>query len=453
MKKHQKLSLFLIVLLFFLGVIIDMPLTNPFSFTTPKLPGLNRSFTLSLPFGGSLFYLNIGSLQYIKIFKFVEGLDLAGGTSITLSADMKNIPSSERDTALSAAKTVISNRVNLLGVSEPTIQTAQVGNDYRLIVDLPGVGNQEALSVIGTTAQLSFWEIGGSSTSASLLPIGMVQTLGDRVKKTDLTGKELKTATVVYDPNTGAPQVSLVFDSVGAKKFADITSANVKKPVAIVLDNQVIEAPIVQQPILDGNAVISGNFTTDTANSLAIELQAGVLPVPMHVLSEQTISATLGQNSLGESLFAGIVGFLIVGLFMVFLYKKSGFLATLALIIYTITSLAIFKIIPITITLSGIAGFILSVGMAVDANILIFERTSEETRKGRNKDQALSLGFSRAWPSIRDSNISTLITCFILFKFGEGIVRGFAFTLAIGVIVSMFSAIFVTRTLLNVFNK
>ncbi len=450
--RHHKFSLFLIALIIFVGVIIDMPLTNLFSISIPKLPGINRSFNLTLPFGGSVIFLNYSKFKFIKIFQFREGLDLAGGTSITLSADMKNIAITDRDNALNAAKTVISNRINLLGVSEPTIQTAKDGSDYRLIVDLPGVGNQEALSVIGSTAELSFWESGIASNSG-ILPVGMIQVLGNTAELTNLTGKDLKSASVTYDSNTGQPQVNLIFNNSGTQKFANLTTKNIKKPIAIVLDNQVIEAPVVQQPILTGNAVITGNFTQDTANNLAIELQAGTLPVPLHVLSEQTIGATLGQNSLNESIFAGLVGFIIVAIFMIALYKKSGVIATVALIIYTIMALAIFKMIPITLTLSGIAGFILSVGMAVDANILIFERTKEELRRGRNHEQAQSLGFSRAWSSIRDSNISTLITCLILFRFGEGIVKGFALTLAIGVGVSMFSAIFVTRTLLNLFNK
>ncbi len=454
MKKHPRFLFWCIVVLTVVAVIIDMPKTGTWGFNIGKLPGINRNFTVALPFSGSTVDFSLGSFQLKKEFPFKEGLDLAGGTSVTLQADMKNVPQDQRKDALDGAQTVIERRVNLFGVSEPTIQTAQVGNSYRLIVDLPGINVNQALSLIGTTAQLSFWEKGASGSGTldpRLMPLGIPQILGVDAKQTNLTGKDLKSAAVTFDSNTGKPGVQLQFTSDGTKKFADITERNVGKPVAIVLDNVVIEAPTVQEAILAGDAVISGSFTSDQAKTLAISLQAGALPIPLSVLQQQSVGATLGAASLQKSLFAGMVGFVMIVLFMIILYGRFGLTASVALILYTLFILAIFKIIPVTLTLAGIAGFILSIGMAVDANILIFERTKEELRAGRSTSQAIELGFSRAWSSIRDSNVSTLITSFILYEFGTGIVRGFALTLAVGVLISMFSAIVVTRTFLRVF--
>lgn len=445
MKNNPRLVLWLIILLTALAVIIVMPKTKLLSINTPKLPGFNRSLSFTLPIAGS----TIGSRQ----FSFREGLDLAGGTSITLKADMSKVPADQRVNALDGAKTVIERRVNLYGVSEPTIQTAQTNNDYRLLVELPQVNLNQAMQLIGTTAQLNFWEQTASKSAVAVqfLPLGIVQTLGPNATPTDLTGKDLKSAAVVFDPNTAKPQVQLQFTSDGSRKFASITERNVGKPLAIVLDNVVIEAPVVSVAIPNGNAVISGSFTQDTAKSLSIQLQAGALPIPLTVLQQQSIGATLGTASLNQSLLAGFIGLVVIVVFMMLLYGRFGFVASLALVLYTVFTLAIFKAIPITLTLAGIAGFVLSIGMAVDANILIFERTKEELRSGKGIKQSLELGFSRAWSSIRDSNISTLITSFILYEFGTGIVRGFALTLAIGVMISMFSAIVVTRTFLRVF--
>jgi len=455
MRSHPRLFLFFIALATLVTLIIDIPYTKPFHIETPKLPGFNKKISFDLPFGGSFININMGNFHFVRIFPFRRGLDLAGGTSVTLRADMNKIPNNQRQNALEGAKSVLENRVNLFGVSEPTIQTAQVGNEYRLIVDLPGINVDQAVALIGKTAELSFWDQGASGSgklrSITALPFGVLQTLGSDGEQTNLSGKDLKNASVAFDPNSGVPEVQLQFTAAGAKKFAEITGKNIGKLVDIVLDNQVISYPRVNTQILDGNAVITGSFTTDQAKALATELQAGVLPVPLSILQQQTIGATLGTNSLQKSLFAGILGVVIIVIFMIALYRGFGIVASMALLLYTVFVLAIFKIVPVTLTLAGIAGFILSIGMAVDANILIFERTKEELRRGKNKLSAIELGFSRAWPSIRDSNISTLITSFILYKFGTGVVRGFALTLAIGVLVSMLSAIVVTRTFIRNF--
>ncbi len=271
-------------------------------------------------------------------------------------------------------------------------------------------------------------------------------------KNTKLSGKYLKKAVVTYDSNTGEPEVSLEFNSEGAKLFEEITARNVGKPLAIFLDGQVISAPTVNEKITGGKAVITGRFNLKEAKTLVQRLNAGALPVPIKLISQQTVGPTLGKESVVKSLWAGLYGLLAVALFMILIYRLPGVLSVAALLIYTLVVLAIFKIIPVTLTLAGIAGFLLSIGIAVDANVLIFERFKEEIRAGRGFAGAVEEGFKRAWTSIRDSNVSTLITCVILYWFGTSIIRGFAVTLAIGVLISMFSAITVTRSFLRALN-
>ncbi|MEK7167228.1 MAG: protein translocase subunit SecD, partial [Patescibacteria group bacterium] len=265
---------------------------------------------------------------------------------------------------------------------------------------------------------------------------------------TGLTGKQLKKASLEFDPNTSEPQVSLEFDKQGKELFGEITKKNIEKPVAIFLDGAPISIPVVREAITTGQAVISGNFSLPEAQELVKRLNAGALPVPIKLVSQQTIGPSLGKISIQESLKAGIIGLILVALYMILFYRFKGFLSVIALGIYTAIVLAIFKLIPVTLTLAGISGFILSIGMAVDANILIFSRIREELKAGKPRDLAIEEGFRRAWLSIRDSNVSTLITCFILYWFGTSMIRGFGITLSIGVLVSMFSAITITRTLL-----
>lgn len=267
---------------------------------------------------------------------------------------------------------------------------------------------------------------------------------------TGLSGKQLKRADVVFDPNTGAPQVQLQFNAEGTKLFGEITKRNVGKLVAIYLDNSPISIPKVDEEITSGTAVISGNFTLPEAKQLTQRLNAGALPVPINLISQQNIGASLGKESIERSVVAGLFGLMLVAIFMIIYYRLPGFLAVCALLAYSAMVLAIFKLWPVTLTLAGIAGYILSIGMAVDANILVFERTKEELRAGRPLLSAIDEGFRRAWLSIRDSNVSSLITCFILIWFGTSVVKGFAVTLAIGILVSMFSALTITRTLMHV---
>ena len=354
---------------------------------------------------------------------------------------------------MQGVQTVIDNRINSLGVSETLVQ--RTGKD-RLIVELPGIKDpQQAKDRIGTTALLEFKEAVMSSNSRPTW------------KEVGLTGAEFKHAQAVPTAAGGVWRVTFEFKPDGAKKFAELTQRLVGRPIGIFLDGQPVDRtadgtpmPVdryrgvtVREPILAGSGEITGNFDRDQAVDLALKLNAGALPVPVKIIEERSVGATLGQESISKSMIAGIVGIGLVMLFMVLVYGLPGLVADCALILYTLTTLAIFKTVPVTLTLAGIAGFILSVGMAVDANILIFERTKEELKSGKSLYMAIENGFNRAFSSIFDSNINSLIACTVLIFFGTAIVKGFAVTLAIGVLVSMFTAITATRTLLHLVPK
>lgn len=446
--KNIRSWLWLIGMIVVLSALIDLPQ----DFRVKLNIG---SFRIDRTISTPVININAGSFTLHKEFTTKYGLDLSGGTHLVLEADMKDIAQSDRKNAYDAAENVVERRVNLYGLTEPVIQQSKIGDSYRIIVELSGIGDvNQAIDLIGKTAQLDFREEASlsaeqkSSSEAAILSILSM-------KKTGLTGKNLKRSEVVFDPNSGKPQVSLEFDGEGSKLFEEITGRNVGKTLGIFLDDQILSypPPVVNQAISGGKGVISGGFTLDYAKRLSIALNAGALPVPLKVIEQRNIGATLGEKSIEKSLVAGGIGLAIIALFMIFNYGLMGVIADVALIIYSLIVLAAFKFIPVTLTLAGIAGFILSIGMAVDANILIFERMKEEMRWGREKNLALSLGFERAFSSIRDSNISSLLTCAILYWFGSGIVRGFAITLAIGIIVSLFSAITVTRTFLRMIYK
>jgi preprotein translocase subunit SecD len=386
---------------------------------------------------------SLGASRIFRDLNFKLGLDLQGGTHLSYEANFDKIDASQKDTALLSTKDNIERRVNLLGVSEAIVQTSKVGDKYHLIVELPGVKDiNQALATIGTTAQLDFREAQDATPGAEVT-----------FTPTNLTGSDLKTAQVQFNGTnntaSGAPGVSLEFTPEGAKKFAEITKRNIGKPLAIFLDNRPVTAPTVQNEIQDGRAIISGNFTIDQAKSLSIQLTAGSLPVPIRIVEQKNIGATLGTESVVKSLFAGLVGLVLIWLFMVINYGFKGFIANITLTLYILISLCLFKLMPVTLTLAGIAGFILSVGMAVDANILIFERMKEELKWGRPLRAALELAFQRAWTSVRDSNVSSIITASILFWFGSGSVRGFAMTLIIGILVSLFTSVTITRSLMR----
>ena len=404
-----------------------------------------------------------------------EGLDLRGGLQVLLEADVPAGEAVDSD-AIQTAKQIVENRVNGLGVSEPLIQ---VQGDRRIVVELPGISNpDQAIETLKGTGLLEFIETGEefltpgtrvSTTIGSLDDTGTVtgtnpitNTAGvtatgavtpTTIYRTIMTGADLKTAGIGFDQTTNAPLITFDLTDEGAKKFADYTSANIGKILSIVLDKTVLSSPRIQSAITGGTGQITGSFTLEEARNLSVQMRYGALPVPLRVAESRAVGPTLGQDSVRKSINAGVIGLLVVIVFMLLYYRLPGVLADFALIIYALLVFALFKLIPVTLTLPGIAGFVLSVGMAVDANILIFERMKEELRGGRALRSAIDIGFARAWPSIRDSNASTLITCVILFwfgsNFGASIVKGFALTLAIGVLVSLFTAITVTRTFLH----
>ncbi|MBU4360485.1 protein translocase subunit SecD, partial [Patescibacteria group bacterium] len=499
--------------------------------------------------------------------KFHLGLDLQGGTHLVYQADVSEIPSDDRASAVEGVRDVIERRVNAFGVAEPVVQTNKVGGEYRVIIELAGIKDvNSAIAMIGETPLLEFKEqdpnfqeeltpeqadeldefnkqtqsqaqdiltkvlqpganfaeyakeysqdpgsaekggdlgfvkrgmfvpefdqvIFDKQAESGVYPqlvqsqfgyhiINKLETRGEAENlevhsshilfktkseqdylgetqwlRTDLSGKHLARAQVQFDPQTGEPEVGLEFNDEGKDLFAEITTRNVGKPVAIFLDGFAISIPTVNEPIREGNAVISGRFNIQEAKELVQRLNAGALPVPIEIISQQTVGASLGEESVDKSLIAGLIGLLAVAIFMILFYRLPGLLAILALAIYIAIVLTIFKITPVTLTLAGVAGFILSIGMAVDANVLIFERLKEELKNGRELSNAVEQGFKRAWTSIRDSNLSTLITCGILFWFGTSVIKGFALTLGIGILISMFSAIVITKTFLQNFNK
>lgn len=503
-------------------------------------------------------------------FRAHLGLDLQGGAHLIYQADTSKVAFDEAKSAIAGVRDVIEKRINSLGISEPVVQTATVGDKLRVIVELAGVFDvNEAIKQIGATPLLEFktetpeppkqeltteekktredfnksqfkktedaikqlvaakaQNFAELATKVSEDPgsakqggdLGFIQrgnlvepfaaVLFDQLKDGDMTtepvttqfgyhiiqrletktennetlvrarhilfltkslegdtpqvdpwtptelgGKQLKKSEVQFDQLSGSPSVGLIFDDEGSKLFEDITRDNVGKRVAIFLDGNIISAPVVQQEISGGKAVITGNFSIPEARELVERLNAGALPVPISLISQQTVGPSLGQVSIAKSLKAGIIGFILVAIFMLAFYRFAGLLAVMALTFYASIVFALFKLLPVTLTLAGIAGFVLSVGMAVDANILIFERLREELRCGEPFERALKEGFLRAWYSIRDSNASSLITCLILAWLGTSVVKGFAITLAIGILASMFSAITITRFLMEVFSR
>ena len=499
--------------------------------------------------------------ELVRELKVHLGLDLQGGTSLVYEADVAEIPSQDQEEAMEGVRDVIERRINAFGVSEPLIQTNQIGEHWRVIVELPGVTDiTKAVEEIGETPLLQFkeegeipedqlgfidelnvdnkakaedllaqallpetdfavlatensqdpgsqenggdldyfgkdmmvpefddvafnkaevgqvypelvetsfgWHIikvtdkrtneesGEEEVRASHILISKITSdmMGANYVDTELTGSQLDRADVIFDQSTNLPQVSIEFDDEGKKLFGEITERNVNKTVAIYLDGTAISTPVVNEAIKDGSAVIEGDFDLEEAKILARRLNAGALPVPIELVNQRNIGPTLGQTSIEKSLMAAIIGLIVLCLFMILYYRLPGVMAVVSLGIYGLIVLAIFKLWPVTLTLSGIAGFILSIGMAVDANVLIFERVKEELRAGKPLSSAVEDGFKRAWPSIRDSNVSTLITCLILAWVGTSIVKGFAITLTIGILVSMFSAIIITRNLLRMFD-
>ena len=430
---------------------VNLPVNIPIKFSTL---GLKVDYTIKPP----VIQYQWGDRQVYKDFKTQLGLDLKGGSSLVFEAETKNIKSEDLEDALNSARDIIERRVNLFGVSEPQIRTIKTGDAYRIAVDLPGVQDvSQAVNLIGQTAQLHFKESPGpiDPVEATATPLFILLS-----KETGLTGKHVKKARVDFNPQTGEPQVALDFSPEGKKIFAEVTERNIGQPVGIFLDDYIISAPIVQAIITEGNAVISGGFTIDQAKELAIAINSGALPVPIKLVEQRNIGPTLGESEVQRSVTAGVVGLAAVMLFMILYYGRLGIIACIGLICYGLISMAIFKAVPIVLTLPGVAGFVLSIGMAVDSNILIFERIKEELRKGKSLDSAIRLGFGRAIDAIKDANITTLLVAFILFNPLNweflpqfGLVRGFALTLAIGVATSLFTGIVITRRLIGIFYK
>ncbi len=373
-----------------------------------------------------------------------QGLDLQGGAHLVYEANLDKIASGDKATAMTSLVEVILRRVNPGGTSEVTVQQA---SSNRVIIELPGVKDiTEAVNTIGKTAELSFVEVPANATTP------------DQFIPTGITGKDVDRADVDYDTQRNEPIVRLRLKSGDAtKRFADMTTRINQNGnrLLTLLDQDIVFGPAtVSSPITDGTAQLQGNFTVAEAKNIAQLISAGALPVPVSLVEQRTVGPTLGKESIARSLIAGLIGLSIVALFMLIYYRLAGLLAVLALVMYTLITLVIYKVSALTpytivLTLAGIAGFILSIGMAVDANILIFERMKEELRAGKSFVAAVEAGFDRAWSSIRDSNVSTLITCFILYNFGAPIIKGFAVTLGMGVLISMFTAVVVSRTLLR----
>jgi preprotein translocase subunit SecD len=417
---------------------------------------INGNITIVNPFTSAVIFTRNTSTRL--------GLDLRGGLQTLLE-----VPADYAVTAsdLNTTRTILEERSNALGVSEVQMQTA---GQRRIVAEFPGISNpEEVIAALQKTGLLEFVDMGGTrldpgtvvetdygkSTQAPAL--GINDTLDPKalpVLHTVLTGAGLDTVSVGQNSTTGQFAIDFTLKSDQANIFSQYTKDNQGKILGIVLDKRVISAPQIQSQIPDGKGQITGNFTRDSANSFAIQLRYGSLPVPVVVVESTAIGPTLGAESVRKSLIAGFIGLTAVMIFMALYYRVPGVVADVALACYALFSLALFNLIPVVLTLPGIAGFILSIGMAVDANILIFERMKEELRAGRTLHQAIDLGWSRAWPSIRDSNISTLITCAILFwfgsAFGASMVKGFALTLSLGVLVSLFTAIVVSRTFLHV---
>lgn len=420
-------------------------------------------------------HLDVGPLHIHRDIRVHQGLDLRGGLQVLLEAD---VPAGQevKPDDITAARVIVGNRVNGLGVTEPLVQKA---GERRIIVELPGVEDPEqAIATLRETGLLEFIDAGNdflppgtivrtthgeavAGSARETTPIAGTAPLtgteladvSGRIFTTVLTGRELDDAALALD-EYGKPEIRFRLKPAGTKTFGDHTTSHVGQFLAIVMDKQVISCPRIQTAIPDGSGRITGQFPLDEARSIAIQLKYGALPVPLKVVENRLVGPTLGQDSVQRSVRAGAVGLAIVLLFMLSYYRLPGLLADVALVLYALLNFASYKLIPITLTLPAIAGFLLSIGMAVDANILVFERMKEELRGGQNLLRASEVGFTRAWSSIRDSNLSSLITCVILFwfgsNFGASIVKGFAVTLALGMLINLFTAVIVTRTFVRI---
>ncbi len=449
--RNKTLQVFLLITLLTLtSLYIALPKNFSLNF---DIFGKNISQEVSIP----PIDFTIFGKRIQKEFELKKGLDIQGGMEVVLKAEMADISEEDQETAIESAKEVILRRVDLFGINEPSVTTAKSGDEYRLLVALPGVSDpNQALQLVGTTAQLDF-RLQNPDLVTSEATLSAVAFFS-QFEQTDLTGKQLKRALVQFDPQTNEPVIALEFDEEGRELFAQITQEHTGEVLAIFLDNYPLAMPRINDPILDGRAVMSGGFDLEGAKQTAIQLNAGALPVPIEIIEQRQLGASLGQEAVEKSVRAGMIGILLVMAFMIMLYGWKGLIADWALVIYGILTMAIYKVMGVTLTLPGIAGLLLSIGMAVDANILIFERMKEELRLGKSWKRSMELGFGRAWDSIKDANIATIMTALILinpldFSFlnTSGMVRGFGITLLIGVLTGLFTGVVVTRTLLRLF--
>ncbi len=439
--RSTKQIFWIIVGITFISLIINMP---------AKLTVFGKTFYRPD------FNFKIANFTFKKNLDLRYGLDLSGGASLIFEIDTKDLKKDDLNSAIESLKANIERRVNLFGLSESTVQISSKDNNYRLNVDLPGLTNvDEAISLIGQTAQLEFRGVVDLPPEATA-----TAKIEDVLKDIGLNGSHLVRSTVQINPNNSKPEVGLEFNSSGTIAFEKATKEFLDKKIAILLDNQIITAPVVQTVISDGKAVINGNFDIKSAKALSAQLNAGALPLSIKLIQQTQVGATLGQDSINKGIKAALVGLALVCFFMIGNYGFPGLIADIGLIIYGLITLSLYRLIPVTLTFPGIVGFILSVGMAVDSNILVFERMREEVRRGKPWNVAMELGFGRAWDSIKDANACTIITGLILlnpfnwsFLNTSGMVRGFAVTLLLGIIISIFTGVFVTRNLLRVLAK
>ena len=394
-----------------------------------------------------------------KDYQLKKGLDIQGGMQVVLEAEMSEIAAEDKEIALESSREIISKRVDLYGISEPSIQTSRVDNQYRLIVELPGVTDpQEALELVGRTAQLEF-KLQRELTEAEMIEATQSASVWfNAFESTGLTGKQLKRAQMQFDPQTSQPVIALEFNDEGRELFAEISKNHIGEVLAIFIDENPIAMPSISTAILDGRAVMTGAFTVDEAKNLAIQFNAGALPVNINVLEQKTVGASLGDLSIEQSIRAGVIGLALVMLFMWLYYGWLGFVANISILIYAFLTFALYKVLGVVLTLPGIAGLILTIGMAVDSNILIFERMKEELRAGHPYKRAMELGFGRAWDSIKDANLASILTALVLinplnlsFLNSSGLVKGFGVTFLLGTILSLFTGVVVSRLLLRAF--
>lgn len=384
----------------------------------------------------------IFSLPHLEPKEFLLGLDLKGGVSLLYETDLSLIPVGDRVKASEGAREVIERRVNFFGFTEAQVALTKSGDSYRILVEIPGkITLDQAKALVGETPVLDFREEVATTTSAT-------GTTEEPFKLTQLNGRMLKRAQVIFNPTTYAPEVEIEFNDEGKKIFADLTQKNLNKRLAIYLDGAPITVPVVRDVITDGRAVISGNFNIDEAKKLATRLNAGALPVPVKMITSQQVGSVLGEFDFQKTLKAGAIGVLVMMIYLIIYYRLLGILSVLSLSVYAITILFVYKNLPITLTLSGLAGFIVSIGMAVDANVLIFERIKEELIFGKDLYLAADDATKRAWTAIRDSNLTTLLIMLILYMLGTSFVKGFSLTLSLGIIVSIITNFFLMRYIL-----